>query len=206
MDIKIYADGVQVSEQLNEFTRRKLDKLDRYLPNIADVRVEINRQSIRRGGHQTSAQITLRHSRGAILRSEERLLGENGDDVKAVITKATEKLYRQIERFKGKRRDRRRTRIDKFERYYATEEELETAEEIPEFEEPPTESLIREEEEQEILRRKEIELMPMFEQEAVEQMELLGHNFFMFMNGDTGQVNVLYRRDAGGYGVLIPRR
>jgi putative sigma-54 modulation protein len=57
----------------------------------------------------------------------------------------------------------------------------------------------------EIVRRKDMELIPMHEEEAIEQMELLDHNFYMFMNSDTQTINVLYRRENGGYGILIPQ-
>ena len=56
-----------------------------------------------------------------------------------------------------------------------------------------------------ILRRKEVKLIPMSEEEAIDQMELLAHDFFMFYNAQSGAVNVLYRREGGGFGLLQPR-
>jgi putative sigma-54 modulation protein len=205
MDIKIQGQNVRVTDQLTEFTERKLDKLDRYLPNISEIRVDLNRQPIRRGGHQTSAQITLRHIRGAILRVEERVYGDDGDVVRTAITNATDKMYRQIERFKGKRRNKRRDPDIKFQRYFATEEELEVAEEVPEFETADASNNLYTDD-HEIVRRKSLVLTPMNEEEAIYQMELLGHAFFMFQNANSGQVNVLYRRDSGGYGILVPNQ
>ena len=58
--------------------------------------------------------------------------------------------------------------------------------------------------EPEVVRHKQVQLEPMTEEEAIDQMELLGHAFFMFLNGQTGKVNVLYRRSEGNYGVLVP--
>ena len=55
-----------------------------------------------------------------------------------------------------------------------------------------------------IMRRKRLELVPMSEDEALDQMELLDHDFFVFCNANTGQVNVLYRRENGGFGILEP--
>ena len=61
------------------------------------------------------------------------------------------------------------------------------------------------EEPQEVVRRKEIDVLAMSESEAIEQMELLGHVFYMFLNENTNKINVLYKRDEGNYGVLIPQ-
>jgi putative sigma-54 modulation protein len=109
-------------------------------------------------------------------------------------------MYRRIQRFKGKRQRKGR------ERFTATLEELSVAEEIPgvaEYieEEPEPADIV----EAPIARRKEIAVTAMNEAEAIEQMELLGHSFFVFFNDATGSVNVLYRRTEGGYGVLVPQ-
>ena len=89
------------------------------------------------------------------------------------------------------------------ERFLATEEELSVAEEVPNYEEIAKEYEFVEEE-QIVVRRKNIALTPMNEEEAIQQMELLSHPFFMFKNAETGEVNVLYRREEGDYGVLVP--
>ncbi|MCL4250447.1 MAG: sigma 54 modulation/S30EA ribosomal C-terminal domain-containing protein [Anaerolineae bacterium] len=109
-------------------------------------------------------------------------------------------MYRRIERFKGKRSRKGGTRFS--ERYAATVEELEMAEEIPETEyvNVPGADVL----EPEIVRRKDIVVTAMTEQEAIEQMELLGHTFFVFYDATTGGVNVLYKRTNGDYGVLVP--
>jgi putative sigma-54 modulation protein len=83
-------------------------------------------------------------------------------------------------------------------------EELNAAEQIPDmevFEDIPE----TEEDEREIIRRKEVPVSAMNEAEAIEQLELLGHSFFVFFNDDTGSVNVLYKRTSGGYGVIVPQ-
>jgi SSU ribosomal protein S30P/sigma 54 modulation protein len=61
-----------------------------------------------------------------------------------------------------------------------------------------------EEERPRIVRTKEFQVKPMYSDEAVEQMELLGHNFFIFQDADTGKLNVLYRRQDGNYGLIVP--
>lgn len=200
MEVMIRGENIKVTDGLQEYAEKKLSKLDRYMPNIAEIHVEIIRQNAKRGGVTTSAQITLRHARGAILRAEEKLTGDDRQTAHAVINKAVDKMYRQIERFKGKRRNNRKEP----DRFIATMEELETVEDIPEeaYDEytESDDTLIYDD----IVRRKDVPVSPMTELEAIDQMELLGHKFFMFFNSDTNSVNVLYRRDEGGYGVLIP--
>ena len=199
MNISIHGDGIRISEALESYTRAKVDKLDRYLPNISQVGVELAIIRTHRGADLAIAQITVQHARGAILRAEEKLNIENRDTIRFAINKAVDKLHRQIDRFKSKRKSRNQKVRDK---YRATVAELDLAEDVPEY-------AAAEAEEAgpavEIHRRKQVEMMPMNEEEAIEQLELLDHNFYMFMNADSEQVNVLYRRESGGYGILIPQ-
>ncbi len=190
MNITIQGRNVKVTDSIENYARKKVEHFDRYLPNIIDARIDLNHEHTRRGEDLVAAQITIRHSRGAILRTEERTTG----DVIAAINGAVENMHRRIQRFKSKR-----IRKGK-ERFSASIEEMNTAEAIPNVEE-----FVDEDVQTEVVRRKEIPVMAMNEAEAVEQMELLGHAFFMFFNGDTGGVNVLYKRSSGGYGVLVPK-
>src|SRR5690606_15473052 len=156
-------------------------------------------QNSRRGGTVRIAQLTVYHRRGAILRAEESVNG----DFEAAINLAIDKMYRRIERFKGKRVAKRKGA----ERFSATVEELALAEELPEevtSVEPEEIAEAAEQAAEVIVRRKQVNLTAMTEAEAIEQMELLGHDFFMFYNADSGSINVLYRREAGGYGLLLP--
>jgi putative sigma-54 modulation protein len=92
-----------------------------------------------------------------------------------------DKMYRQVARYKGRRRDR----------WQAVTEAL-----------PIEEPL--EEPEGEIVRIKRFEVRPMTQEEAIEQMELLGHHFYVFLNADENAINVVYKRDDGNYGLLQP--
>ena len=199
MEITIHGDGIRVSEALESYARSKVDKLDRYLPNITQVGVELSIIRTHRGADLAIAQITVQHARGAILRAEERLSIENRDTIRFAVNRAVEKLHRQIDRFKSKRKSRNQKVREK---YRATVAELDLAEDSPQF------AVAGEDDETapaEIIRRKQLELIPMNEEEAIEQLELLDHNFYMFMNATSGDVNVLYRRDNGGYGIISPQ-
>src|SRR5690606_25066843 len=190
--IQICGQNVKVNDALEEYARKKLSRLDRYLPNITDVRVDFVRENSRRGEDLARAQITVRHRRGAILRAEESVPG----DFQVALNQALDNMYRRIERFKGKRSRKGR------ERFSATVDELNLAEELPGISDG---AASEEEEEVQITRRKEVIVTAMTEDEAIEQMELLGHNFFLFFNDDTRSINLIYKRRAGGYGILIPR-
>ncbi len=187
MELKIHARNVDVTPRLQEHVEKKVSKLDRYLPNIQEVRVDLAVERRKQGIDQCIAQLTLRNTRGVILRSEEK----RQPDVYAALDVALDKMYRQIERYKGKRKRRAGGR------FYETEQNWSEVEPVPvEAEE--------EEEKVAIVRRKRVELVPMSEEEAIDQMELLGHSFFIFYNADTARIGVLYRREDGNYGVLEP--
>ena len=184
MDISIQGNNIVIADNVRTYAQERLAKLSRYLPNIIGIRTDITKKE---------------HSRGAILRAEEKSsLSGGGDAVKAALHGALDKMYKQIERFKGKRREIRHPE----DRYQATQEELDVAEDIPTIEElmAPDAGW----KEPQIIRRKDISIAAMDEEEAVQQMELLGHDFFVYFNADENRVQVLYRRTNGGYGVLVP--
>jgi putative sigma-54 modulation protein len=85
-------------------------------------------------------------------------------------------------------------------------EELLVAEALPDEDEIAADGNFDDDvEEPQVIRRKDVAVSAMHEEEAIEQMELLGHNFFLFFNADTNSVNVVYKRSSGGYGLLEPR-
>jgi putative sigma-54 modulation protein len=180
MELIIKVRNAEVSDYLRQYVEKKIAKLDRYLPTITEARVELSTENTRRAGELQVAQVTLRADR-AILRGEER-----SSDMFAAVDAVADTLYRQIARYKGKRQDRWRGR----------------GENLP----LPEESLAElvEEPMGPVVRRKRFQVLPMREEEAIEQMELLGHDFFVFHNAESGEVNVVYRRRDGGYGVLQP--
>ena len=165
MDITIQGLNMKVNDGVESYARKKLDRLDRYLPGITDVRLDLSTENSRRGGNLRIAQLTVYHRRGAILRTEERV----NNEFEIAINQAIEKMYRQITRFKGKRVDRRRAG----DRYQATIEELELAEAVPEeavLEPEVGEEVFADVVEEAILRRKVVNLAPMTEEEAIKQM------------------------------------
>jgi putative sigma-54 modulation protein len=175
MEVSISARNLEVTPRLREYVESKVSKLDRYLPTIDDARVELRVERTRSAEDRQVAQLTVR-ARGTILRAEERT-----GDMFASIDAVLDKTYRQIARYKGKRRDR----------WQSGAEEL------------PLEGDV-EEAAGEIVRVKRFELRPMSPAEAIEQMELLGHIFFVFLNSEEEVISVVYKRKDGDYGLLIP--
>lgn len=107
---------------------------------------------------------------------------ETHEDLYAAIDLVLDKLERQLKKYKDKIQTTKRT---------TTKEEY-----VPEIEE------YFEEEEQNIVRRKQVFLKPIDEDEAITQMELLGHSFFVFKNVETDKINVCYKRKDGDYGII----
>ncbi len=181
IEVSLFARDLKMTDRIQEYVEKKVSKLDRYLNNINEARVDLAYvKSARDASDRYVAQITIR-GKGFILRAEER-----ADDIFAALDMALPKIQRRIRRYKGKR-------------FQARTEAADDAflDEFPEED--------AEEDSYEIVRRKHFILTPMDDQEAIEQMELLGHeNFFIFLNAETGQINVLYRRRDGRYGVIEP--
>ena len=180
--VDIQTRSMELSDRIQEYVSTKVEKLDRHLPQVEDVRVELTHfKSARNVADRYSAQITV-HGKNLLLRSEER-----ADDVRTAFDASLDKIDRQIERYKGKhyhgRGDGRSA--------------AEAAEPIIDDETGELSPLVA--------KRKRFELVPMNEEEAVVQMRELGHdNFFVFYNAETSKINVLYRRRNGSYGLIEP--
>ena len=188
MEVQIHARNVDIKPQLREHIEKKTSKLDRYLPNIVDAQIDLTVQRQKQGGERAFAQLTIRDKRGTILRAEDKSQG----DLIAAVDIVLDKMYRRIRSYKGKQRRRGG------ERFAELEPELAAADLVPG--EVPEEI----EEKLQIVRRKVVQVAPMGEDEAIEQMELLGHDFFIFLNKDTHEISVAYLREDGNYGILQP--
>ncbi len=176
MELTISGKNTEISDRIRGYIEKKAARLDRYLPHIDNAVVELTRESAKSSEDRHIAQLTIR-TRGTVLRAEER-----ATDVFTAIDAVLDKMYRQIMRYKTRRRGRSRTQ----------EERLMPL--VEEYEEAP----------KRIVRTKRFLVIPMDDEEAAEQMELLGHDFFLFLNANTGELNVIYRRRDGNYGLIEP--
>jgi len=179
--IDIFSKDLELTDHIKDYVTKKTSRLERYLPEIGESRMDLSYvKTARSATDRFVSQLTIR-GKGFILRSEER-----ADNLFAAVDETIDKMSRQIERYKGKRWRGRGDGIS------AAGEEAEV--EVEEAEEGLK-----------IARRKSFNLVPMDEMEALEQMQLLGHeNFFVFYNAKTSKVNVLYRRRDGTYGLIDP--
>jgi len=182
--VNVLVRNMELTDRLKEYVSRKAARLDRYLDAIETVQVDLAYvKSARSTSDRQVAQMTVR-GKGILLRAQER-----SDDIFASFDAVLDKVERQAERFKGK--------------HWRNRGDGRPASEVaPDV---PPEAANAGLADRAVVRRKVFPLSPMDENEALQQMELLGHeDFFIFLNAQTNQVNVLYRRRDGGYGLIEP--
>jgi len=187
MELTIQGHGLELGVGFENFVKRKTGKLERYLPGIEEMRVEVTKQSAKDDAPK-ELELTIRR-RHTLLRVEER-----NADVFAALDSALDKMYHRIARYKGRRIDMRHAMAAAEE-----DQELAQAEALPIDEDEVME-------EQRVMRTKSFTITPMSTDEAIEQMELLGHDFFVFIHADDAATKVVYRRKTGDYGLLQPER
>lgn len=182
VQIEINVKNMDLSDKLRDYVEKKVAKIDRYLDIIDYAQVDLtNAQTARNAKDRQVAQLTIR-GKGVVLRAEERT-----EDMFASVDLVLDKINRQIERYKG--------------RHWRSRGDGKSASDVASYE-----PMAAEEEEasaETIVRRKRHFLTPMDEREAVEQMQLLGHeDFFIFLDVINNQVNILYRRRDGTLGLI----
>lgn len=174
MNITVKGKNVELTEALQEYARKKVDKLSRHFQNLNDAVITLGVQR-----NWQTVEVTLEGD-GVVFRGQERT-----NDMYASVDQVAEKLDRQIRRLKGKLIDR----------VHPDEAHIGQASTI----EPP-----EPEETGQIVRTKRFTLKPMTPEEAAMQMESLNHDFFIFANSDTDLINVIYKRHDGNYGLIEP--
>ncbi|NJN66008.1 MAG: ribosome-associated translation inhibitor RaiA [Chloroflexaceae bacterium] len=193
MDLIVKSRNGRISERQRSHIEEKLGKLERHLEYARSATVEVSSES-RRNQEVKRLQVTLVGEHGVILRAE-----QSHEDLYTAVDEVQDILQRQIKRYKEKhwRRGKLRRKGGEFvspepgvtvEPIIVADGETEETEDAPRH----------------IVRVKEFALKPMFSDEAVEQMELLNHSFFIFRDADTSQISVVYRRRDGHYGLIIP--
>ncbi len=178
MELQITGKNIDLSLPVRRYIERKLGKLSRHLPNIIGSKVEIFEEKTKSPQQRFVVQVTV-DSGGTLFRSEEK-----GGDLFTAIDKVVTAMTRQIEHHKGKLYDKGRG--SSFVRGGFSEEVV-AAQPL-----------------REVVKVKRFAVKPMLVAEAIDQMELLGHDFFLFFNADTEKLNLLYRRRDGNYGLIEP--
>ena len=174
MDIIIRGSKFEITDAMQSYAQEKLSKLEKYLDGSDKPKATV---LVKIRGHLHKVEVTI-PLKNLILRAEEQQ-----EDFYAAIDVVIDKLERQIRKNK--------TRIT------ATKKK-----EIKDFSYEYIEEIEEDEEEEKIVKRKKIDLKPMDEEEAILQMELLGHSFYLFKDVDTDKPTLVYKRKDGNYGII----
>ncbi|MBQ0004854.1 MAG: ribosome-associated translation inhibitor RaiA [Clostridiales bacterium] len=172
MKINILAKNYKVSEKLEENIEKKFEKLDKFFHEDVNANVVVSKFK-----DMTKLEATI-NAKQAVFRAE--AIQDNVYDAMDVVM---DKLSNQMSKLKGKLEER-----------YKENKALKL-EFIPEPEEDEIEEAV-------VVKRKQYELQPMVAEEAILQMEMLGHDFFVYLDMDTDSVNVVYKRKGNAYGLI----
>ena len=177
MDIRFVQRGAEIDDRLREYMEKKISKLEKFFRKILNCQIVVTQ-------HKGSFNVeTTANANGVILRAEEDALEPR---------KAFDQSLKNLER-----------RIKKYNSYLKDRAQLGAGEDfsfsVDDVVESETTAGV-------IDKVKKVELHPMDPAEAVMQMELVGHAFFMFQNADTGEINVVYKRGEDSYGLLEPAK
>lgn len=176
--LQIKGRNVEVSESLRSFAEEKLSKLDRHLHDATELELELSVERNPAIEENQVAEATV-WTKGPVLRATER-----SSDMRASIDLLSEKLLRQAQRYRDKRRRGGGRGAVKPARGESADAETDDADAI--------------------VKTKQFPVKPMTPDEAVLQLELVGHDFFVFQNAESDAVNVVYRRRDGRYGLIEP--
>jgi ribosome hibernation promoting factor len=176
MQLEVKGKNVEVSDSIRSYAEAKLRKLERQLSDPTRVELELAVERNPSIAQSQVAEATI-WTKGPVLRAR-----ESSEDMKASIDQLADKLARQVKRYKEKRR-RRHVRT-----------------------EPPEQPIeVGDGSEPLIVKSKQFPVKPMSPDEAVLQLELVGHDFFVFQNAESGLVNVVYRRRDATFGLIEPQ-
>ena len=173
MEIIIHGDKLKITDAMKDYIEEKLEKLNKYLENSDNVRATV---IVKVKNHEKRVEITI-PLKAFFLRSEEAK-----DDFYAAVDKTIDKLERKIRKNKTRIMSKQiKTNRDFVVSAFSDEDASD---------------------DKRILKRKKVEVKPMNEEEAILQMELLGHQFYMYKDSETNQVAVVYKRTDGNYGII----
>src|SRR3954467_12347163 len=181
MNYNIRGENIDVTPAIREYIEKKITKLERYFTETPNANVNVNLKTYSDKTAKVEVTIPMQN---LVLRAEEA-----HNDMYAAIDLISDKLERQIRKHKTKvnRKVREKGGVDALFTNAAAE---------------PGSPIIEEENDLEVVRQKSFDLKPMDSEEAILQMNLLGHNFYVFTNADSNRTNVVYKRKDGRYGLI----
>lgn len=185
MKIVIQGKNIEITEAIREYVEQKIDKAINHFKSLTtEVDVNLSVAKNPRIIDNQSTEVTI-YANGAVIRAEER-----SDSLYASIDLVADKIARKLRKFKERKADKAtpKTGIGVIEQPPIP---LPDRGRVPKL--PP-----------EVIRNKYFTMPPMSIEQAVENLEMVDHDFFVFCNAETGEINVVYERNHGGYGVIQP--
>jgi putative sigma-54 modulation protein len=191
MKFVIHGKNIEVTDAIREYVHQKIEKAANHYQNLTtEIDVHLSVASNPRISDSQNAEVTL-FVNGSIIRAE-----ESSESLYASIDLVADKIARQLRKYKEKRQDKT---------YQRTKDDVEVLVEQPvatlTVERQPT----LPDEVDEVVRYKYFSMPPMAVKDALEQLDLVDHDFYVFHNSETGQLNVIYERNHGGYGLIQPK-
>lgn len=189
MKLVIQGKNIEITDAIREYVHQKIEKAVNHFQNLTmevDVHLSVARNP--RINPKQSAEVTI-YANGTVIRAE-----ESSENLYASIDLVADKIARQLRKYKEKRNNHKgqtsaRVEPGAAEASFSVPDLI--GDRAPEL--PP-----------EVIRTKYFAMPPMTVEEALEQLDLVDHDFYMFRNAETGEINVIYERNHGGYGLLQP--
>jgi len=177
MELQMTGTNIEIAPDAKRYIERKLNKINKHLPDIIDTKVEISEEQTKSPQERYLIRVTVNSGVGrAVIHGEER-----GEDLFKAVDRVVAILSRQLERRKGKLYDKGRGNPLARGKFKPAE---------------PAE--------RKVVKNKRFIVEPMSLEEAIERMEQLGHNFFLYFDADADEARLLYRRNDGNYGLIEP--
>ncbi|SRR5579883_261081 len=189
MKLVIQGKNIEITDSLREYVTQKIEKAVNHYQNLTtevDVHLSVARNP--RVNSKQTAEVTI-YVNGSIVRAE-----EGSENLYASIDLVADKISRQLRKYKEKRHEKSHAPVK-------------TADALSD--QPVVSNLLQDRSPElpgQVVRTKYFAMPPMTVQEALEQLELVDHDFYMFLNSETDEINVIYERNHGGYGVIQPRK
>ena len=179
MELQIAGINAVIAPEIHRYIEAKFNKLDKHLPDIIDIKIEVSEEATKSPQQRYLVRATVNSGVGRIAFHGE----ERAEDLFQAVDKVASVLTRQLEKRKGKLYDRGRGNPHVRGKFKQPE---------------PAENIRK------IVKTKRFAVGPILEEEAIEQMEHLGHNFFLYVDAKSEEVRLLYRRNDGNYGIIQP--
>ncbi|VEP12942.1 Ribosome hibernation promotion factor [Hyella patelloides LEGE 07179] len=191
MKLLIQGNNIEVTDAINNHVQQKVEKAVRHFHNLTTkVDVHLSVASHNRANDTHQAEVTV-YANGTVIRAQ-----ESSENLYASIDMVADKIARQLRKYKEKQ-------LHKKTHAHTNIRELELTEKEPV--EIDLSSATTPQLPEEVVRTKYFVMPPMTVQEALEQLQIIDHDFYMFCNSTTNEINVIYCRNHGGYGVIQPR-